>query len=61
MKNLLNLSGAKELSRKEQQSISGGAAYPCDPGENFAIIPLGQASCIANGGVWQSNLCYYCY
>ena len=60
MKKLLNLSGAQKLSKEEQQTISGGAAYPCAPGQDFVIIPLGPTSCVANGGVWQSNLCYYC-
>lgn len=42
MSKLLNLEGAKELSKKEQQAINGGLKYcgdgkPCPPG--WSCVP----------------------
>ena len=68
LKTILNLDGAHELNKKEQNAISGGKHLHCcdpileccvphapgEPASEHCEVPLGQLdSC----SFWHSNLC----
>ncbi|PKQ68492.1 hypothetical protein BZG01_04580 [Labilibaculum manganireducens] len=63
MKDLQKLNGAKILSNKEQQKITGGwkglPLDPCGGGGEVLTRYTTQEEC--NGhGIWSGNLCWTC-
>ena len=60
LKNILNLNGAQQLSKNEQQSIHGGGLRVCPSGTTQYIFDITQVQCDLANLIWTNNKCYYC-
>jgi hypothetical protein len=62
MKKLMKVTGAQELSQKQQQQINGGGDPPCG-GTPFTPQPhiTDPAQCGWYGFDWHGGRCYACH
>jgi len=60
LKNILNLAGAEQLSKKEQKTIKGGITRQCaDAWSSMSCATSTLANCNLNGGMFFCGKCCF--